>query len=103
MATRTLTRSVTGTGYSDPIEVAPDCRVDAIGNVIVAGGATCAVQYTLDGTHWLPLTGMESLTSTDDFTVVFPVYQIRLHVSVAGASPCLLIFRQNDGRNQNGS
>ena len=103
MSTVTLTREVTGTGYSDPIDVAPDCRVDAIGNVIVAGGATCSVQYSLNGIDWLTLTGMADKTSTDDFTVVFPIYQLRLYVSVAGAAPCKLLFRQNDGRNNNGS
>lgn len=98
MATPTATVTKTGTGASTPIDIIADCPTNVIGMAIIASGATAAVEYTLNGADWLALTDMGALTASNDFTIVFPVFQVRLNVATAGAAACKLIVRQDDGR-----
>jgi hypothetical protein len=82
-----------------PLFNVPGIRDPRISGMVVvqSGTPTYTVEYTLDGTYFLPLTAdLTSITSSNDFTVVFPVKGIRVNFT-AGTGELILILRYDDG------
>lgn len=93
--TESFTQS--GTGVGTPIAFGgrrEDMR--ALINVVVSGTVSYDLEYSLNGTDYVPLAGLVGKASTEDATLVFPVHSVRVNVT-SGTGDAKLIVLHNGG------
>lgn len=93
---KTVSYTQVGVGISTPVKFKCVGDMQALINVVVTGGLSAVLEYSLNGTDYVPLGGNSSITSTMDATLVFPVHSVRVRV-VSGGGTAKLIVLHNGG------
>jgi hypothetical protein len=97
MAVVTHKETLAAVGKSTAVRLPALANPRMTGMVIITGSPTYTVEYSLDGTNYLPLaTDLTSQTVNKDFTVVFPTLDIRVDF-VSGTGTVALIARFDKG------
>ena len=97
MSVSNTARSVTGVGTTEQIQINSHDALRAMLVAEVTGTATYNIEYSLDGVFFLPFKGSAGLTASDDVSLVFPVYSVRVKI-VSGTGSVKLTVRQTDGK-----
>ena len=93
---KTVSKTQTGVGSGAVVKFNARDDMRALINAVVTGTATYDLEYSLNGTDYVPLAGMTGKTVTDDATLVFPVHSVRVNIT-AGAGSVKLIVLSNGG------
>lgn len=96
MSVQNTARQVTGVGATEQILVNPHDELRAMLVAEVTGTVTYNIEYSLDGVYFHPFKGQTGLTASDDNSLVFPVYSVRVRIT-AGTGTVKLTVRQTDG------
>lgn len=97
MSVNNTARSVTGVGSTEQILINSHDELRAMMVVEVTGIATYNVEYSLDGVFFIPFKGSLGLTTSDDVSLVFPVYSVRARIT-SGTGSVKITVRQTDGK-----
>lgn len=93
---KTVSKTQTGVGASAIVYFKATEDMRALINCVVSGTVTYDLQYSLNGSDYVTLSGMSGKSATDDATLVFPVHSVRVNVT-AGAGSVKLIVLSNGG------
>lgn len=98
MSVKTQTESLSVAGTTTAaVEVPALSNPRLSGMVVVTGSPVYTVKYSLDGINYLPLgTDLTSQSTSQDFTVVFPIKDLKVSFD-SGTGTVKLIVRADFG------
>lgn len=95
VVTKSATQSVGGKGTAFEVPAISNPRLT--GMVLITGSPTYTVEYSLNGEDYLALsTALTSQVTSKDFTIVFPIKDVRIDF-VSGSGTVKLIVRADFG------